>query len=63
MLVAKNQGFPLTYSVYRPSEARVATLTVELSTVQPPLLVDDYMGLSENVGLIFPMIASHLKTG
>ena len=27
----------------------------------PPTYI--YMGLSENVGLIFPMIASHLKTG
>ena len=26
-------------------------------------IFSEHMGLSENVGLIFPMIASHLKTG
>ena len=28
-----------------------------------PKMIPTSMGLSENVGLIFPMIASHLKTG
>ena len=48
----------------RPEENNTQRAAVQIKYIQPRTPNRfHHMGLSENVGLIFPIIASHLKTG